>query len=90
MGHEDRKRRPYDPSRKNGSPPQAHPVKGFYNYIVGQLAMNPNFFMSDVDSDLLTDETIKKDVDKIMRVATALCDGTHERNKQRFENNKDQ
>jgi hypothetical protein len=64
-------------------------VKGFYNYMVGQLAMNPNFFMGDVDSGELTDAIIQKDADLIMKIASILCDGTHERNKQRF-NNKDQ
>jgi hypothetical protein len=78
-----RNKRPYDPSKTK--PSISHPVRGFYNYIVGQLATNPNFFMSTEESDELTDDVIQKDVDKIIRTAKALCDGTHDRNKERYE-----
>lgn len=73
-------------SRPDGGGRPGHPVKGFYNYIVGQLAANPNVLVIEEDA---TQEQIDKQVETLLLTAKTLCDKVHARNKERFEDEQD-
>jgi hypothetical protein len=78
---------PYDGSHKKFN--NGHPVRGFYNYIVGQLCANPNMIWVDPDTEDYDEEAMLKQIDHITRTAELICDGIHKRNKDRYNNSEE-
>lgn len=79
--------KPSFPRPQNGND-YSHPCKGYFNYVVGQLCCNENFFWHDDKDSPLTEEAIYIEIDKIMKIAQVICDKTMAHNRNRLEQNK--